>query len=276
VWYTGQTNGTVGRLDPASGDVTVVSLGARSAPHGVIVGPDDGVWITDGGLNAIVRVDPDTLSVQVFRLPGARADLNTATFDRRGVLWFTGQAGYIGRLDPAVGVVDQWGAPRGRGPYGIAAAPDGTVYFASLAGSYLGRVDGDDGSVTVVEPPTPNAGVRRVWPDSSGRLWVSEYNAGQVGRYDPASDQWAEWRLPGNQPRPYAIYVDERDRVWMSDAALGGPGGADNIVLFDPSTETFTSIDISKPSIVAQLGGVPGEIWGGERGRDHVVVVRYG
>jgi virginiamycin B lyase len=268
VWYTGQGDGTVGRLDVATGDFTVVNLGQGSAPHGVIMGPDNAVWITDGGLNAIVRIDPSTMEPQIFSLPGPRANLNTATFDGRGVLWFTGQSGYLGRLDPAVGVVQQFDAPRRAGPYGIATTPDGTVYFASLAGSYLGRIDGDDGTVTVIDPPTPHAGVRRVWPDSAGRLWVSEYNVGQVGRYDPATGEWAEWRLPGNNPRAYAVFVDERDQVWLTDT------DADTIVRFDPTTETFTTIRISAPSNVAQLGGSSAAVWGGERGRDHVVVVR--
>ena len=243
---------------------------SSSTPHGVIIGPDDAPWITDGGLNAIVRVDPATLEVAVFPLPGERANLNTATFDKRGVLWFTGQAGFIGRLDPAVGIVEQFDAPRGRGPYGIATAPDGTVWFASLAGSYLGRIDGNDGRVTEIDPPTPNAGVRRVWPDSAGRLWIAEYNVGQLGRYDPATGQWAEWRLPGERPRAYAVYVDEQDTVWLSDT------GADTLVRFDPLTETFTTVEISRPSNVAQLGGKPGEVWGAERARDHLLVVRYG
>ncbi|MEA2641337.1 MAG: virginiamycin lyase, partial [Chloroflexota bacterium] len=130
VWYTGQQNGTLGRLDPGTGETMAVRLGPGSAPHGVIIGPDGAPWVTDGGLNAIVRVDPGTLDVQVFPLPGRNANLNTATFDGRGVLWFTGQNGIIGRLDPKVGVVQTWNAPRGPGPYGIATAPDGTVYFA--------------------------------------------------------------------------------------------------------------------------------------------------
>ena len=46
-----------------------MKLGARSAPHGVIVGPDGAPWITDSGLNAIVRVDPDTRAVKVWPLP---------------------------------------------------------------------------------------------------------------------------------------------------------------------------------------------------------------
>lgn len=270
VWYAGQGDGTVGRLDPSTGEIQIVHIGTNSAPHGIIIGPDDAPWITDGGLNAIVRVDPTTFQVSVFRLPGEVANLNTPTFDHRGVLWYTGQNGFIGRLDPAVGVVEQFSAPRGRGPYGIATAPNGTVYFASLAGSYLGRIDGDDGSVTVLDPPTPNSGVRRVWPDSTGRLWIAQYNVGQLGRYDPTTGRWAEWRLPGENPRAYAVYVDERDRVWLTDT------GADTLVRFDPETEAFTTVEISRPSNVAQLGGRQGEVWGAERARNHVVVVRYG
>jgi virginiamycin B lyase len=275
VWYSDQRAGTMGGLNPATGESLVVPLGERSAPHGIIMGPDGAAWLTDGGQNAIVRVDINTLAVTVYRLPGANANLNTATFDGRGVLWYTGQGGYIGRLNPADGVVTQVQTPRGRGPYGIATAPDGTVYFASLAGSYLGRIDNDEGAVTVIDPPTPNAGVRRVWADSQGRLWVAEYNAGQVGRYDPATGQWAEWKLPGNQPRPYGIYVDHLDKVWLSDHGQGGSGGNNSLVRFDPETETFTTVQSANPLRMAQLGGVPGEVWGVDRDRQMAVVVRY-
>jgi len=277
VWYTavGGGQGSIGGINPATGETVVVPLGASSAPHGIIMGPDGAAWITDGGLNAIVRIDTDTLGVTQYRLPGAAASLNTATFDNRGVLWYTGQSGYFGSVNPATGAVTQFNAPRGRGPYGIATAPDGTVYYASLAGSYLGRIDGDNGEVTVLDPPTPNAGVRRVWVDSQNRPWVAEYNVGQLGRYDPATGQWAEWRLPGGQPRPYAIFVDERDHVWLSDHALGGSGGANSLVHFDPGAETFTTVPSEAPLRVAQLGGVRGEIWGADRNRQRVVVVRY-
>ena len=46
-----------------------IPLGAGSAPHGVIVGPDGAPWITDSGLNAIVRVDPESEKVDVHELP---------------------------------------------------------------------------------------------------------------------------------------------------------------------------------------------------------------
>src|SRR5439155_15858669 len=104
--------------------------------------------------------------------------------------------------------------------YGITVTPDGTVYYASLAGSHIARVDVATGAATPIDPPTPGQGARRVWSDSTGRVWVSEWNAGQVAVYDPRTGSWKEWKLPGRQPQAYAVYVDDRDQVWITD--LGG------------------------------------------------------
>src|SRR5438876_10340514 len=69
VYYTAQRTGKLGILDPKSGKYEEIALGARSAPHGVIVGPDGAAWITDGGQNAIVRGDSKTREVKVWALP---------------------------------------------------------------------------------------------------------------------------------------------------------------------------------------------------------------
>lgn len=271
VWYTAQATGELGRLDPTTGKTRHIKLGQGSRPHGVIVGPDGAPWITDGGLNAIVRVDPKTDEVQVFPLPKGRegANLNTATFDRRGVLWFTGQRGIYGWFDPKVNHMQVFDAPRGTGPYGIATTPDGVVYYASLAGSYIARVNLQTGAATVLDPPTARQGARRVWADRHSRIWVSEWNAGQVALYDPGSGQWREWRLPGKNPGAYAIYVDDQDLVWLSDF------GANALVRFDPALEAFQTFPLpSAGGHVRQLLGRAGEVWGAESGTDKLVMVR--
>lgn len=268
VWYTGQRAGLLGRLDPATGEVTEVPLGDGSAPHGVIVGPDGDAWVTDGGRNAIQRVDADDLTVEEFPLPGGDANLNTATFDGDGRLWFTGQAGVYGSVDPGTGDVAVHEAPRGVGPYGIATAPDGTVWFSSLAGSYIARIEDADGSITTFDVPTAGGGARRIWSDSAGDLWVTEWFAGRLARFDTATESWDEWDLPG-EAMPYAVWVDERDHVWVTDFT------ADALVRFDPATEEFRSFAFpTRGAEVRQLLGRPGEVWGVGSAIDTAIVLR--
>lgn len=269
VYYTAQRTGKLGILDPASGKFEEVPLGARSAPHGVVVGPDGAPWITDGGQNAIVRVDPKTRTVKVWPLPAdtGYANLNTLTFDKKGRVWFTGQGGYYGRLDPATSDIKVWTAPRGSGPYGITTTPAGDVYYASLAGNHIAHIDVDSGAATVIEPPTKGQGARRVWSDSRGRIWVSYWNTGQVGMYDPATKSWREWKLPGNA-HAYSVWVDDQDKVWLTDWSTNA------IVKFDPLSEKFESFPSDRRGAdVRQMLGRAGEAWGAESGNDRLVMV---
>ena len=272
VWFSAQGSGHLGILDPKSAKVELVPLGEGSAPHGVVAGPDGAPWLTDGGQNAIVRVDPRTRAVKAWKLPQSAgyANLNTAIFDRQGVHWFTGQSGVYGRLDPRSGDMKVFKAPKGRGPYGIHVTPDGTVYFASLAGSYIARIDGASGNATVIEPPTPRQGARRVWSDSKGNVWVAEWNSGNLSRYEPKSGKWSSWKAPGEAPQIYAVYVDDTDKVWAAEWT------AQVMLRFDPASGKFERFKSSSPyPNVRQIHGRKGEVWTPESGADKIVVYRY-
>ena len=281
-WFCGQRNGTLNRLDPRTGAIRVVDLKApgaeRAAPHGVIRGPDGAAWVTEGGQNAIARVDPRDHRVQLWRLPErfANGNLNTGVFDPRGTYWFTGQNGIVGRFTPATERMDVWAAPRGRGPYGITRTPQGGIWYVSLAGNHLAQIDTEATtsaalSVRIVEPPTPNQGARRVWSDSQGRLWISEWNSGNVSMHDPRDRSWKVWRLPGDRPRAYSVWVDPADKVWLTDFP------ANAILRFDPVSESFLSFPSDRAGAnVRQMDGVAGEAWGGESGTDRIVRIEYG
>jgi virginiamycin B lyase len=259
VWFSAQGSGHLGILDPKTGRVELVALGEGSAPHGVIAGPDGAPWLTDGGQNAIVRVDPKTRAVRAWKLPESAgyANLNTAVFDPKGVHWCTGE-------------MQVFKAPGGRGPYGIHVTPDGVVYYASLAGSHIARIDAASGKATVIEPPTPRQGARRVWSDSKGDIWVAEWNSGNLSRYSPGSGRWSSWKAPGDAPQVYAVYVDETDKVWLAEWA------AQAMLRFDPATGRFESFRSSSAyANVRQIHGRKGEVWTPESASDKIVVYRY-
>jgi virginiamycin B lyase len=271
VWFTAQASGHLGYFDPRTGAVELIALGAGSAPHGVIQGPDKAAWITDGGQNAIVRVGWPDRAITKFSLPEGTsyANLNTCAFDGDGDVWFTGQSGYVGKVAVKSGKVSVWDAPRGRGPYGICATPGGDVWYCSLAGSFIAKLDRATGQSTIVEPPTKNQGARRVWSDSRGRIWVSEWVSGNLSMHDPAAKSWRTWKLPGDSPHNYAVYVDERDHVWMSEWT------ANVMYRFDPATEKFERFGFPRPGAnIRQILGRPGEVWLPESGTEHISVIR--
>jgi virginiamycin B lyase len=70
-------------------------------------------------------------------------------------------------------------------------------------------------------------------------------------------------------PQAYAVYVDDRDVVWLTDFS------ANALVRFDPRRERFGVVRYSTPGAeVRQLLGRPGEVWGAESGLDRLVLAR--
>ena len=164
-----------------------------------------------------------------------------------------------------------WDSPKGGGPYGMTATPKGDIWFVSFAGSYLANVDLASGAATVFEPPTRDSGARRVWSDSRGRLWVSEWNLGKLALYDPAARIWKEWKLQGTKPQAYAVWVDGDDNVWVSEWSRNA------VLRFDPVTETFESFPSDRANAeVRQMLGRSGEVWIAESGTERIRVIRYG
>ena len=80
---------------------------------------------------------------------------------------------------------------------------------------------------------------------------------------------WRQWKLPGDNPRCYAVWVDERDKVWASDF------GANSVVRFDPTTEKFESWVFPREGAgIRQILGRASEVWLPESGTEHISVVR--
>lgn len=107
-WFTIAGSEMLGRLDPISGESTVIRLPyavSRSViggtwPYGIDIHPKDGsVWYGRLFADKVGRIDPKTLEVIEFESPvrGPRR----MHFDKNGVLWVTGYSeGMLARIQP--------------------------------------------------------------------------------------------------------------------------------------------------------------------------------
>ena len=92
-----------------------------------------------------------------------------------------------------------------------------------------------------------------------------------MSRYTPSTGAWRSWKLPGDKPRAYAVYVDERDIVWVTEWT------ANATLAFDPKTEKWLSFPGSAPEAnVRQILGRPGEIFLPESGHRRLMDVYTG
>jgi streptogramin lyase len=153
-----------------------------------------------------------------------------------------------------------------------------------------------EATATVPPEPTPppfdpelatyhvpaGSGPHDVAPARDGGVWYTAQRSGALGHLDPESGDTRHIPLgpgsrphgvitgPDGAPRAYAVYVDERDAVWLTDF------GGNAIWRFDPTAERFDGFpNPGDPGEVRQLLGRPGEVWAPESATDRLVVIRY-
>lgn len=220
-----------------------------------------------------------TLAVEEYATaPGSRP--HDAVPDQWGRAWYAAQGnGTVGRFDPATGehVVVHLGA--GAAPHGIIMGPDGAAWITDTGLNAIVRVD-PDMQVTVYPLPGARANLNTAAFDGRGILWYTG-QAGYFGSVDPRTGAVTQFDAPRGRG-PYGIAGSPDGTVYYSSLAgsyLGRIDGYDGAVMVidtpTPGAGARRNWPDSAGRRVAQLGGIPGQVWGGERGRDHLVVVRY-
>jgi virginiamycin B lyase len=242
VWFVGQQGDYLARFDPESEAFRRFELAPGTGPHTVMVDRAGVPWYAGNRAAHIGRIDPMDGAIARFPTPEPSArDPHTMSFGADGAIWFTAQWGNsIGRLDPATGAVEVLAVPTERArPYGIVTAADGTLWVVLFGTHKLARIDSRTRALVEIELPRAECRPRRLGLTADGAVWYADYAGGFVGRYDPATGEVGEWPTPaGADGRPYALAVDDADRVWWVET---GPQ-PNRLVGFDAHTREVVSV----------------------------------
>ena len=240
LWFTGQTSGVLGRLDPATGDFREFPLpGGHPGPHGAAEDKDGNIWFTGNHIGIIGKLDPKTGKVTEYKMPDPEIkDPHTLNFDQNGILWFTAQnANIMGRLDPKTGEIKiiKSLTPRSR-PYGLIVSSKGIPVVVLFGTNKVATIDPD--SLAVKEYVLPEgARPRRLALESDTIVWYSDFARGFLGRLDLATGAVKEYPSPsGPKSWPYGM-VFTKGAVWYNESNAK----PNTIVRFDPKTEKFQS-----------------------------------
>lgn len=220
VWFVGQTGDYVGAFDPKNAQFRRIDLDRGTGPHNLILGEDRSIWYSGNRVGNIGRLDPEQgIVVEKIALPAGVRDPHTLIGDGKGHIWFTAQgSNIIGRLTLAGQKVDTIEVPTPNAlPYGIVVDASGRPWANLLGTNQLATVDPKTLKLEQIALPRKEARTRRIAIAADGAVWYVDYAAGHLGRFDPKARQFKEWPLPsGNASRPYAMAIDDRNRVWLS------------------------------------------------------------
>jgi virginiamycin B lyase len=287
IWYTGQANGTLGRLDPVSGALKEYPLKKLEqapkylpygvGPHGLISDKDGNIWYTAQLAGFIGKLNPETGEQTQYRMPDPDArDPHTPIFDQKGTLWFTMQmSDMVGRISPSTGEVRVERVPtRQSQPYGIKVDSSGDPWFVELTAGRIGQID--PGNLSVREYPLPHAGSmpRRIAITADDMVWYTDYGRGYLGRLNPKTKQVTEWPTPSGanaDSQPYAITA-VGNIVWYVETGVS----PNMLVRFDPASERFQSWPIpSGGGVVRHMVTAPdGTLWLACSGVDRIARVQ--
>lgn len=243
IWFVGQRSHYVAEFDPDTEEFRKFDLENGAGPHTVIVDEEGTPWYAGNRANHIGTVHPESGEINKYMMPddNSARDPHTMAFDKEGDIWFTSQgANTVGKLDVETGEPQIIDVPTQRArPYGLIMDADGERPWICLFGTNkLATVDPGTMELEEMELPEEDARPRRLAQTSDGMIWYGDYGRGYLGRYNPDDNSFTEWAMPsGEQSRPYAVTVDNEDRIWLVET-----GVSPNIFVgFDTDNEEFIS-----------------------------------
>ncbi|MGH2654111.1 MAG: hypothetical protein ACRDHV_07150 [Actinomycetota bacterium] len=188
LWVANREDGTVSRLDPATGSPVGPPIPVGAHPAGVALAGGS-AWVTNYSDDTLTRID--LRSGRVLGLtPVGRLPVGVAA--AYGSVWVANSGeGSLTRVDSRTGRVHTRRIPVGAGPLGVAAG-FGTVWVTSTLHRDVVAVDPRTG-----QPGDPvEVGGGAVGIDAgAGAVWVANASEGTVTRIDPGTHDTTSYEV---------------------------------------------------------------------------------
>ena len=225
VWTTGNGNGTIGRLDPASGRTTEFKTpSGGGGPHTLIITDDQStIWFTMQSGNKVASLATRTGSIKEYPSSGGPYGL---ALDHAGNVWFCRMSdNKMGRLDPKSGQMTEVDMGGGSLPRRVAAAPDGMLWITLYGNGKLAKLDPVAMKVVKTYPlPAGDSGPYAVTVDGGGMVWANEIKTDTVVRFDPKTERMRVVNLPSQNVGIRKMVVDASGRLWYMGSHNGRLG----------------------------------------------------
>ncbi len=203
IWFTGNTVAMIGKLDPASGVVTEYPMPDKTVtdPHTLVFDQAGILWFTAQVSNRIGRLDPKTGEIKLLTPPTPNSRPYGMAVNSKGTVFYVAfGVNKIGAIDPVSLAVREYTLPNAASrPRRITITSDDIVWYADFSRGYLGRLDPVNGQVSEWLSPSGPRSQPYGMSAIQDVIWYSESgtNPGTVVRFDPKTQVFQSWAIPG-------------------------------------------------------------------------------
>jgi virginiamycin B lyase len=189
-WFTLQHSNMVGRIDPATGRIDLITLDRpASRPYGIKIAEDGSAWVACNGGPCLYHLAADDMAQTRVDLPNQESHVRRLDIAGDGTRWYGNSgAGRLGHYDPETGELREWPSPSGpeSHPYGLVVV-DGIVWYNESGMRPDPLVRFDPQTETFQSWPIPSSGfyagiLRHVRADSEGRLLIHQSSTNHILR----------------------------------------------------------------------------------------------
>jgi virginiamycin B lyase len=225
VWTTGNGNGTIGKLDPASGKmIEYKTPSGGGGPHTLIITDDQStIWFTLQSGDKVASLDTKTGAIKEYPSSGGPYGL---ALDKAGNVWICRMGdNKMGRLEPKTGKMSEVDMGPRSHPRRVAAAPDGMLWVTLYGNGKLAKLD--PVAMKVVKEyqlPGGDKGPYAVTVDGGGMIWANEIHTDTVVRLDPKTEQMRVVQLPSSNVGIRKMVTDASGRLWYMGSHNGRLG----------------------------------------------------
>jgi virginiamycin B lyase len=225
VFYTGNGNGMIGELDPATGKVIEHRTpSGGGGPHTAVIDAAGDIWFTGQSGGYLGKLERASGRITEVPMPGGPYGL---AIDKAGRIWVCRMGmNAMGIHDPKSGRTTELSTGSGSRPRRVATAPDGMLWVTYYGNGKLAKID--PAAMKVVReyamPAGNGGGPYAVTVDGAGRVWANEIDTDTVAMLDPQTERFRVFQLPSRSVGIRKAIVDADGRYWYMGSHNGRLG----------------------------------------------------
>ena len=186
--------------------------------HSMAPAPDGTLWFTEAGRKILGKWDPATKEFTEYQDTISK---HSARVDSKGTVWTSGA---LAKFDPKTKEFTHF--PEAPGVYQMYVDKDDNAWFTAPGTGKIGTVNAKTGKLTQYLYPDAEFHPHRLTIPPDGTAWFNG-REDKVVRFDPQTEKFTDFPIPGPNVGTYGIGHDMDGGVWYNSEWIDVLGRVD-------------------------------------------------